>query len=241
MTQRLVVTYATPEAFLDAMEQEVANGGLLVRGVRPEGDDPACVVEVQVAQEPPVEVPAQIGTVARFGVTVSFEEVPAALTALAERLRGEDFPAPESQPAPSAPPAPEAPRGTAADRLAEMTVAQKIAAALSGDRETRLAVFRDHNKVLHAFVLRNPRLQLDEVLFAAKLTTIAPDALKIISENVEWGQNLSICIALVKNPKTPTPVALRLLPKLPQTEIRAIAKGAGKDQLVFAARKIQAG
>jgi hypothetical protein len=45
----------------------------------------------------------------------------------------------------------------------------------------------------------------------------------------------------VKNPKTPTPVALRLLPKLPQTEVRAIAKGAGKDQLVFAARKFLAG
>ena len=40
---------------------------------------------------------------------------------------------------------------------------------------------------------------------------------------------------------TPVAVALKLLPRLPQNEIRAIAKGAGRDQVVAAARKIVAG
>lgn len=218
---RLVVDYPSAAAFLDAVEQEVANGGLLIRGARTVANERDCVVEVRIAGETVAEAPALVGTVARFGVTVSFEEPPAAILALAEQLR-------------VPPPPPEE-----AGKPVQPTVAQKIAHALSGDREARLGLLRDHNKALHAFVLRNPRIQLDEVLFAAKLTTLAPDALKAISEHTEWSQNPSVCIALVRNPKTPLPIALRLLPKLPATEIKAIAKGGARDQLVFAARKLR--
>jgi hypothetical protein len=233
MPQRFVAEYASGDAFLKAMDGEVVHGGLVIRGAQPDGIDPECVVEVR-AEGTSVEVPAHVGATGRFGVTVTFDGVPPELAQLADRIR-----LGEAVVAPVAPP--EAPKGTAADRLAALTVGQKIAQAMSGDREVRLAVFRDHNKTLHAFVLRNPRLQLDEVLFAAKLTTLSPDALKIIAEHPEWGQNLSIAGALVKNPRTPTPVALRLLPRLTPTEIRAIAKGGARDQLVFAARKMLAG
>ena len=37
------------------------------------------------------------------------------------------------------------------------------------------------------------------------------------------------------------PSALKLLPRLPQNELRAIAKGGARDQLVHAARKMVAG
>ena len=233
MSVRLVADYPTAAAFIDAVDNEVANGGLLIRGAHPLSDNTACVVEIRLAGALQAEVPAEIATVARFGVTVSFEEVPFELVALADQLRAPAVP--EEPVAPARRPA------TAAERLAELTVAQKIAQAMAGDRETRLALFRDNNKMLHAYVLRNPRLQLDEALFAAKLNTLAPDALKAIAEHPEWGQNPSVILAVVKNPKTPTPIALRLLPRLNHTEIRAIAKGGAKDQLVFAARKMLSG
>jgi hypothetical protein len=136
------------------------------------------------------------------------------------------------------PPKSEPPRGTVAERIAALTVPQKMQLALSGDRESRIALLRDRNKVLHSYVLRNPRVGLDEVLFAAKLSTIATDALKLISEHAEWGQNIQICTAVVRNPRSPMPIALRLLPRLAPGELRAIAKGGARDQLMFAARKI---
>ena len=86
-------------------------------------------------------------------------------------------------------------------------------------------------------MLKNPRIGVDEVIFAAKQPTTSPDALKIIYENREWSGNATVCIALVRNPKTPTPVALRLLDRLPLTEIRALAKGGARDQIVHAARR----
>ena len=110
--------------------------------------------------------------------------------------------------------------------------------ALSGGREERHHLLRDNNKVLHAYVLRNPRIGIDEVQAAAKLNSLSPEALKAISEHSEWGQNPVICAALVRNPKTPMAIALRLLPRVPLNDLRAIAKGAGRQQVVLAARKL---
>lgn len=242
MAQRLVADYPDSAAFIDAVETEVVHGGLLVRA-QPSPTDRDCVVELRIAGAVVAEVPGHIGSVARFGATIIFDEVPAELVALAEQLKN---PAPESAVEPEVPELessePEAPVfRNAAERLATLTVAQKIAEATLGDRPTRQAIFRDHNKVLHAYVVRNPRLQLDEVLVAAKMSTLSPDALKAIAEHKEFGQNQQVITAIVRNPKTPTPIALKLLPRLPQAEIRNIAKGGARDQLVFAARKMIAG
>jgi hypothetical protein len=118
-----------------------------------------------------------------------------------------------------------------------MNVTQKMQLALSGSREERMALFRDINKTLHVYVLRNPRIGLDEVQHAAKQSTLGPDALKLISEHREWGGNPAVVVALVRNPKTPLAIALKLLDKVPVADLRAIAKGGARDQLVQAARK----
>jgi hypothetical protein len=110
--------------------------------------------------------------------------------------------------------------------------------ALSADRETRFALIRDTNKALHIYVLRNPRIGIDEVQFAAKLATLSPDALKYISEHKEWGLNSAICTALIRNPKLPLPLAIKLLGRIPSQEVRAIAKGGARQPLVNAARKL---
>jgi hypothetical protein len=236
MAQRLVSEYADSTAFFEAVDNELAHGGLLVRGAQPTTDR-ECVVELRIAGELIAEVSGHIGSVARFGATVVFDEVPADIVALAESMKVLPEPLPDEEPA-----APEAPAfRNAAERLATLTVAQKIAQATSGDRETRQALFRDNNKVLHAYVFRNPRLQLDEVLVAVKMSTLSPDALKAAAEHKEFGQNQQVIIAVVRNPKTPAMIALKLLPRLPQNEIRAIAKGGARDQLVAAARKMLAG
>lgn len=229
MTARFTARYDAPEEFLDAYDAEVTNGGLLVRGAAAAAltAGAECEVEVVVPGQAPVVVPARVAAVARVGIAVTFDgEVPA-LHALAAALRGAKA---DEAPAPA--------QGTVAQRLASLTVGQKIATALSGDRETRIALLRDHNKTLHAYVLRNPRIGLDEVQWAAKLTTLSPEALKVISEHVDWGKNLTICASLVRNPRTPLPIALRLLPRLSPTDVRAIAKGGARDQLVHAARKL---
>jgi hypothetical protein len=117
-------------------------------------------------------------------------------------------------------------------------MSEKLDLALHGDREQRMQALRDPNKQLHSIALKNPRIGLEEVGWAAKQTTLNPDALKAIADHPEWGQNPTIATALVRNPKTPVPVALRMLQRVPYAELKAIAKSTGRPQVVQGARKL---
>jgi len=239
----LRVAYPSADEYLAAHDAEIAKGGLLVRGAsldRAAALEP-CTLEVEIAGEAAARVPGRIAAVVPgVGVAVVFEGVPAELASLASRLRSPAAGAAREEGA-EAEAALGGPRGTVADRLDRLTAGQKIAQAMSGDREVRMALLRDVNKSLHACVLRNPRIGLDEVQWAAKLTTLSPEALKLVAEHKEWGANATVCTALVRNPKTPLPIALRLLDRVPIAEVRAIAKGGARDALVHAARKRVAG
>lgn len=109
-------------------------------------------------------------------------------------------------------------------RNAALEASQKMTLALRGDRDDRAAVLRENNPALHSQVLKNPGLQLDEVAAIAKMRTVAPDLLKQIADRREWAQRPEIAVALVRNPKTPVPVAIRLLDHVPATELRQLAK-----------------
>jgi hypothetical protein len=229
----LRAAFASPDEFLAAFDGEIARGGVLVRGAEIGAAQALseCRVSVEVAGSPPVEVSGRVAALAPgVGIAVIFQGVPPALAGLAAELR-----------TPAEPAADEAPRGALADRIKAMSVQQKMQAALSGSREERLALIRDPAKVAHVFVLKNPRIGIDEVLYAAKSPNLAPDAIKLIAEHKEWSVNAAICTALARNPKTPVPTALRLLDRVPTSELRAIAKGGARDQIVHAARKKVAG
>ncbi|HEX8822078.1 MAG TPA: hypothetical protein VF794_19280 [Archangium sp.] len=241
---RLVAEFASAEDFLGGYEREMSKGGLLVRGAAlpPGAALGPCVLAVSVAGQAPVEVQAQLAAaVPGVGVAVMFPAgPPAPLVALAERLRAPPAQGPaEEEPEPDAeePPSP-AHNPLMSARLAAMTVTEKMQLALSGDREARAYLLRDTNKALHVYVLRNPRLGLDEVIYAAKMSSLSPDALKLIAEHREWGVNSTVCTALARNPRTPVPLVLKLLPRVPLQEVRVIAKGQGRAPIVQAARKL---
>jgi len=107
-----------------------------------------------------------------------------------------------------------------------MTPPQKILLAPQADRLTRVLLVQDSDpQVLYA-LLKNPRLTLDEVLRVAKSTYLSFQSCELILKTAAWFSNLDIRVALIQNPKTPLPFALRILPTLPDNEVRAIAKGA---------------
>jgi hypothetical protein len=225
----LRAAFTSPAQFLVAFDGELAHGGLLVRDAEI-GAVPAmseCRISVEVAGAPPVEVAGRIAAVVPgVGIAVIFQGTPAPLAELAAALR-----------APAEPEAEGPPRGALTDRIKAMSVQQKMQLALSGSREERLALIRDPTKVAHLFVLKNPRIGIDEVQYAARSPNLAPDAIRLIAEHQEWSGSAAICTALVRNPKTPLPIALKLLERVPMSELRVIAKGGARDQLVHAARR----
>lgn len=110
---------------------------------------------------------------------------------------------------------------TGTDRASEPS---KMNLALRGSRDDRATILRENNPTLHGHVLKNPGLQLDEVAAFAKLRTVTPEFLKLIADRREWAQRPEIALALVRNPKTPVNVAIRLLDYIGSVELRQLAK-----------------
>jgi len=178
------------------------------------------------------------------GVAVSFDASDAGLLAAVEDARragpGAGSPAAhEIVPAPG--PEPGARTGDAEPAVAARPgsdVAAKIHLAKYGGKEDRMRIMREGDRSLHRHVLRNPGLRLDEVTFIAKMTTVAVDLLKAIAERREWVQRPEVALALVRNPKTPVPLAVKLLQHLAPAELRRLAKTSSvRMPILQAARK----
>jgi hypothetical protein len=111
-------------------------------------------------------------------------------------------------------------------RVRGMTPPQKILLAPKADRVTRALLVQDSDPQVLFALLKNPRLSIDEVVRVAKSSYLSFQAAELIMRTSPWAANLDVRVALVHNPKLPVPFALRLLPTLPDSEVRAIAKGA---------------
>jgi hypothetical protein len=115
---------------------------------------------------------------------------------------------------------------------------EKVQLALHGNRDERNAILRDRDRTLHAFVLKNPQLDADDVVAIAKNPQMASEMLKQLCDRKDWFQRPSVALALARNPKTPPELAVRALDFLPIEALRQMAKGAGvPPHVTQAARK----
>ena len=121
-------------------------------------------------------------------------------------------------------------------RIKEMTVIEKRKLAMKGGRGARNILIRDQNKSIHMFVLKNPRLTLDEVRAIARMTTLSMDVYKFIAEKKEWNRFPALLFDLTKNPVVPIRLALKLVPALQQNHLRYLARGGARMPVVQAAR-----
>ena len=122
-------------------------------------------------------------------------------------------------------------------RIQRMGMEDKINLALSGSREERMALAQDGNRNIHHYLLKNAKLTIDEVAFMARLTSLNPDVLDKIAENPGYTQNPQVTRALVFNPRTPIRTAVRLLDRLPRSDVLLLSKRTGMNRrLVMAAK-----
>jgi hypothetical protein len=122
--------------------------------------------------------------------------------------------------------------------LFALPVTEKMKIAIGGPRGARLLLARDPNKVIHMYLLKNPRISADEVAYLASQTQANIEALTEIAKNQAWMQNYQVVINLVRNPKTPSPLAIKLLDKLKPSDLRQLAKSSKlKPPVLHAARK----
>jgi len=107
-------------------------------------------------------------------------------------------------------------------RIARMSVGEKIKLAMKGDKEARTILIKDPNREVFMSVLSNPGIKENEVEMFSKNTGTKADILRAIARNREWVSNRNIMLSLVMNPKTPVEISVRFLPRLMKKDLEFI-------------------
>ena len=108
--------------------------------------------------------------------------------------------------------------------LKKMTMGQKVALAVKGNREVRNILIRENNKMLCLKVLENPRVGDSDIETWAKSTNVPEDVLRGIANNKEWCRKYQIMKGLVCNPKAPIGLTLEFLNRLALKDLEQLAK-----------------
>jgi len=114
----------------------------------------------------------------------------------------------------------------------EMGVSEKIKMALTGDKEWRMLLVKDKNKLVSGSVIKNPRITDGEVLIITKCQLNNDDILREICNNKEWTKNYQIRKSLVENSKAPIQHTLRFLSGLTSKDLGLLAKSKNVSSII---------
>lgn len=126
----------------------------------------------------------------------------------------------------------------AVQRLAAMTVSERMSVAMKGSREERAILIRDPNKLVSVAVLSSPKVNGSEVESFAKMANVSDEVLRTIGQTRAWVKNYAVASSLTKNPKTPLAVSLNLVQRLTDRDLKMITLDRNvQEPLRIAARK----
>lgn len=109
-------------------------------------------------------------------------------------------------------------------RIANMTVSQKIRRAMLGSKEERMLLVRDTNRLVAAAVVRSPMMQENEAALISRNRNVSEDVLRILGTTPEWSKSYSVKKNLVENAKTPIMISQKLVPHLREYDLKQLAK-----------------
>ena len=109
-------------------------------------------------------------------------------------------------------------------RIMFMNTKDRIKLAMKGDREARSILIRDSNRVVSSGVVNNPRITEQEIENIAAMRTVSDEVLRIIAMNRAWARNYVIIHSLARNPRTPIPTAMNILPRIRTKDLQNLAQ-----------------
>jgi hypothetical protein len=109
-------------------------------------------------------------------------------------------------------------------RVALMSIKDRVMLAIKGTREARMILVRDPNRVVAGAVLRNPRLTDNEVESIASFKSVPDDVLRRIGQSRAWTRSYVVIHNLVRNPRTPIATSLGFVNRIQLRDLRALAQ-----------------
>lgn len=109
-------------------------------------------------------------------------------------------------------------------KLARMTVGERVQAAFKGSKDERLVLIRDPSKVVASAVLDSPKLTDQEVEVFAGMKNIQEAIIRVIAGKRKFVKNYGVVKALVNNPRCPLDISLALMKHLLNPDLKAVSK-----------------
>ncbi len=127
-------------------------------------------------------------------------------------------------------------------RLANMTVPEKVKCASKGTREMRSILIRDPNRLVAAAVLSCPKVNEAEVESFAKMGNVSEDILRSIAKSRAWTKSYGVQLALVKNSKTPVALSINMMQRLSDSDVKKLSTDRNVPEALrmFARRRVTA-
>jgi hypothetical protein len=120
-----------------------------------------------------------------------------------------------------------------------MSVAQKVQLAFKGGKSARMILIRERNKLICSAVMRNPRLNDNEVESIAGMRNVDDEVLRLITMRRDWMSKYNIVLTLARNPKAPIGVVLPLINRLTLRDLKNLKDDKGVSEAARAqARKL---
>ena len=117
-------------------------------------------------------------------------------------------------------------------RIMLMSVKDRVKLGMKGDREARSILIRDSNRVVSSAVIHNPRITDQEIEAIASMRTVSDEVLRLIAMNRAWARSYPIIHNLARNPRTPIPTSISILPRLYAKDLKNISQSRNVSETV---------
>lgn len=121
---------------------------------------------------------------------------------------------------------------TLLQRIAAMSVAERVKTAFIGNKEERLILIRDNARVVQNAVLSSPKLTDPEVESFAAARNVHENVLREIVRNRRFMKNYAVQRNLVNNPKTPVEISLTLVRSLMVYDLKSLQRSRNVSETV---------
>ena len=126
-------------------------------------------------------------------------------------------------------------------RIARMTVSERVQTALKGNREERIILIRDANRIVASAVLDSPKLTDSEVEAIALMKNVSQEVLRVVGSKRDFAKNYTVIHNLVKNARTPIATTLGLVNRILTNDLRALSRNKNVPEVLrkTAQRQVQ--
>ena len=145
------------------------------------------------------------------------EEIGAGITPAA---RNESAPAPEAVPEAKE-------RISALQKIAKLTVGERVKLAMTGSKEDRYILIRDGSRIVSSAVLASPKISDQEIETIAAMKNVQESVLRDIARNRKFMKSYSVLKALVNNPRCPLDISLTLMKNLLTPDLKGLGLNKG--------------